>query len=353
MAGEAVAAPRRRHAGARATAGRPQRLVAAGRGGAGRHRRRDRGRRLVAPRLCAGGRRARPLPAPLRRLRPRRASLPAAGLRGTIRRIVQSGRSTFYLPGLPALRRRICRGSSLTKAGPLPIERATYPRPVGRVCRLSPPSLIAKHGRGGTAHDIRNGSEMANTPSAKKAARKIAHQTAVNKVPRTRMRSFIRKVEEAIASGDKTAARAALKEAQPQIMKAAAQGPRPPQHRLAQSLAPHPSGRSARLERSTTSLDGPAARPGLFSLVRGLTRAYRECAGDAAVRTASAASASSLVVTNAVKNFQLLTAVTGVRKRDREFSDAGDESSPPSRKKISCDICCDARRTRCAMNWSR
>ena len=51
---------------------------------------------------------------------------------------------------------------------------------------------------------------MANTPSAKKAARKIAHKTAVNMVPRTRMRSFIRKVEEAIASGDKSAARAAL-----------------------------------------------------------------------------------------------------------------------------------------------
>jgi len=65
---------------------------------------------------------------------------------------------------------------------------------------------------------------MANTPSAKKAARKIAHRTAANKVPRTRMRSFIRKVEEAIASGDKNAARDALKEAQPQIMKAAAKG---------------------------------------------------------------------------------------------------------------------------------
>jgi small subunit ribosomal protein S20 len=45
---------------------------------------------------------------------------------------------------------------------------------------------------------------MANTPSAKKAARKIARRTAMNKIPRTRMRTFIRKVEEAIASGDKT-----------------------------------------------------------------------------------------------------------------------------------------------------
>lgn len=65
---------------------------------------------------------------------------------------------------------------------------------------------------------------MANTTSAKKAARKIAHKTAVNMVPRTRMRSFVRKVEEAIASGDKSAASAALKAAQPQIMKAATKG---------------------------------------------------------------------------------------------------------------------------------
>ena len=65
---------------------------------------------------------------------------------------------------------------------------------------------------------------MANTASAKKAARKIAARTAVNKIPRTRMRTFIRKVEEAIASGDKDAAREALRAAQPQIMKAASHG---------------------------------------------------------------------------------------------------------------------------------
>jgi small subunit ribosomal protein S20 len=65
---------------------------------------------------------------------------------------------------------------------------------------------------------------MANTPSAKKAARKIARRTAINKIPRTRMRGFIRKVEEAIASGDKEAATAALRDAQPQIMKAAQKG---------------------------------------------------------------------------------------------------------------------------------
>ncbi len=65
---------------------------------------------------------------------------------------------------------------------------------------------------------------MANTPSAKKAMRRIIRQTAINKVPRTRMRGFIRKVEEAIASGDKAAARTALQVAQSQIMKAASKG---------------------------------------------------------------------------------------------------------------------------------
>ncbi len=65
---------------------------------------------------------------------------------------------------------------------------------------------------------------MANTPSAKKAARKIARRTAINKIPRSRMRSFIRKVEEAIASGDKGAAQSALRAAQPQLMKAASRG---------------------------------------------------------------------------------------------------------------------------------
>ena len=65
---------------------------------------------------------------------------------------------------------------------------------------------------------------MANTKSAKKAARKIARKTEVNKARRSQMRTFMRKVEEAIASGDKTAARAALREAQPQIMKAASKG---------------------------------------------------------------------------------------------------------------------------------
>jgi small subunit ribosomal protein S20 len=65
---------------------------------------------------------------------------------------------------------------------------------------------------------------MANTTSAKKAARKIVRKTAVNKNSRTRMRTFVRRVEEAIATGDKTAASDALRIAQPQIMKAVTKG---------------------------------------------------------------------------------------------------------------------------------
>jgi small subunit ribosomal protein S20 len=65
---------------------------------------------------------------------------------------------------------------------------------------------------------------MANTTSAKKAARKITRRTAVNKARRSRMRSVVRKVEEAIASGDKKIALAALKEVEPAIMRAAQKG---------------------------------------------------------------------------------------------------------------------------------
>lgn len=65
---------------------------------------------------------------------------------------------------------------------------------------------------------------MANTPSAKKAVRKIARRTEVNKARRSRVRTFIRKVEEAIAGGNKEAATAALKAAQPEIMRSVSKG---------------------------------------------------------------------------------------------------------------------------------
>ncbi|MDF1598813.1 30S ribosomal protein S20 [Mesorhizobium sp. YIM 152430] len=65
---------------------------------------------------------------------------------------------------------------------------------------------------------------MANTSSAKKATRKIAARTAVNKNRRSRVRTFLRKVEEAILSGDKTAAQEAFRAAQPELMRAASKG---------------------------------------------------------------------------------------------------------------------------------
>jgi small subunit ribosomal protein S20 len=65
---------------------------------------------------------------------------------------------------------------------------------------------------------------MANTKSAKKAARQAERRTLINKSRRSRMRTFVRKVEEAIASGDRDAANVALREAQPEIMRSASKG---------------------------------------------------------------------------------------------------------------------------------
>lgn len=65
---------------------------------------------------------------------------------------------------------------------------------------------------------------MANTPSAKKMTRKIAKRTAINRMRRSRMRTFIRKVELAIAGGDAGAARSALAAAEPIIMRSAQKG---------------------------------------------------------------------------------------------------------------------------------
>ncbi|MBJ3776088.1 30S ribosomal protein S20 [Acuticoccus mangrovi] len=65
---------------------------------------------------------------------------------------------------------------------------------------------------------------MANTKSAQKMVRKLKKRTDINTARRSRMRTFIRKVEEAITSGDATAARDALKVAQPEIMRAASKG---------------------------------------------------------------------------------------------------------------------------------
>jgi small subunit ribosomal protein S20 len=65
---------------------------------------------------------------------------------------------------------------------------------------------------------------MANTTSAQKMVRKIARRTEVNRARRSRMRSFVKAVEVAIAAGDRTAAEAALRAAEPELMRAAQKG---------------------------------------------------------------------------------------------------------------------------------
>ena len=65
---------------------------------------------------------------------------------------------------------------------------------------------------------------MANTKSAKKATRRNARRTEINKTRRSRMRGFVRKVEEAVANGDATAAAAAMKQAEPELRRAAQKG---------------------------------------------------------------------------------------------------------------------------------
>ena len=65
---------------------------------------------------------------------------------------------------------------------------------------------------------------MANNPGAKKAIRKIARRTEVNKARRSRVRTFVRKFEEALAAGDLGAAKSAFTEAQSELMRAAGKG---------------------------------------------------------------------------------------------------------------------------------
>jgi small subunit ribosomal protein S20 len=65
---------------------------------------------------------------------------------------------------------------------------------------------------------------MANTPQSKKRARQNERRFAVNKARRSRIRTFLRKVEEAIASGDHDVAAEALKSAQPEMMRGVTKG---------------------------------------------------------------------------------------------------------------------------------
>jgi small subunit ribosomal protein S20 len=70
----------------------------------------------------------------------------------------------------------------------------------------------------------RSRTSMANTPGAKKAIRKIARRTEVNKARRSRVRTYVRKFEEALKGGDQTAARDAFVQAQSELMRAVSKG---------------------------------------------------------------------------------------------------------------------------------
>ena len=65
---------------------------------------------------------------------------------------------------------------------------------------------------------------MANTRSAKKMTRKIARRTELNKSRRTRMRTYVKKLHEAVAAGDVDNARTALRTAESEVMKAVSKG---------------------------------------------------------------------------------------------------------------------------------
>lgn len=94
---------------------------------------------------------------------------------------------------------------------------------------------------------------MANTKSAKKATRQIARRTMINKARRSRMRTALRKVEEAIWAGDRTAALAAMAAAEPAIIRAAQKGI---VHRNAARR------KVSRLAHSIAKLGNEAAAPG-------------------------------------------------------------------------------------------
>lgn len=65
---------------------------------------------------------------------------------------------------------------------------------------------------------------MANSPQAKKRARQNERRFDVNKARRSRIRTYLRRVEEAIATGDGEAAGSALRQAQPELMRGVSKG---------------------------------------------------------------------------------------------------------------------------------
>ena len=117
---------------------------------------------------------------------------------------------------------------------------------------------------------------MANSPSSKKRALQAARRADINKARRSRMRTFIRKVEEAIATGDKAAAAEALRARPARDHDERQQGRRPQEHRQPQDFPPRRPGEGARrLTLSIAGLSGRAcrARPLRVRTSRGVTSA--------------------------------------------------------------------------------
>src|ERR1700728_385885 len=107
------------------------------------------------------------------------------------------------------------RGAGVRGAGVDDKVAHPYKRRASRQasCRHPPPKLRFQ---GSIVRQV-----MANTKSAKKAARQSTRRTVINKSRRTRLRSAVRKVEEAIAAGDRSNALAAMAQAEPAIIRAA------------------------------------------------------------------------------------------------------------------------------------
>ena len=116
---------------------------------------------------------------------------------------------------------------------------------------------------------------MANSPQSKKRARQNERRLAVNKARRSRIRTFLRKVEEAIASGDKDAATSALRAAQPELMRGVTKGVFHKNTASRKNFAPVRTGQSAGLKSAKVLILKGAARCSAFFIWRGREHAKR------------------------------------------------------------------------------
>jgi small subunit ribosomal protein S20 len=101
----------------------------------------------------------------------------------------------------------------------------TQPAPVNKNASLTDPMCRRQTVVPHVAYDeIQSKRAMANNASATKRIRQTAVRTARNQARKSRMRTFVKKVEQAIAGGDKAAAAEALRAAQPELQRGATKG---------------------------------------------------------------------------------------------------------------------------------